>query len=423
MKDSRFSSRSVRLQGSQRGNCLTLRRLGPSRRDRGGPTKAVSGPPQLTPKLVWVPINPLIPPPWEVAPDFTEWHKRWLARQQSHTGHRRVHGARSVSAMNVHASMDTETQTERKRQRRRQRQTNFIPSHWLSSWLRQLLACMHVCMSQRCCVAGKWSHRVGLGDFDPRSTFPRRAEELERAVAAYVLLRREGTGIRLWHTRALPPLLWADLGRGPAPSTATARGRRARWRRGTTHRARLADWHLASGGASVGGAASISGTTPGTPRIVACVHFRAPHDSPKNGPRHIVGVIRLPHPAMGPFTGSRRRHSGGSPSVPSQGWPICARKCWKQAQRWSNPPEIWPTAAPNLVGRSRVANAAIVSRSRLSSRTRSRPPGNPLVAAGLVAQEVGFASEATAAEPDLVEASPSLVETAPASVESSPNSA
>lgn len=59
------------------GNCLTMRKLGPSRRDLGA-----SGMPQLTPKLVWVPINPLVPPPWELAPNFTEWHSQWLAQAE-----------------------------------------------------------------------------------------------------------------------------------------------------------------------------------------------------------------------------------------------------------------------------------------------------------------------------------------------------
>merc|ERR1712226_1573484 len=60
------------------GNCLTLKRLGPSRKrvsDQKGDSGSV---PQLTPKLVWVPVNPLVAPPWELAPNFTEWHTRWL---------------------------------------------------------------------------------------------------------------------------------------------------------------------------------------------------------------------------------------------------------------------------------------------------------------------------------------------------------
>lgn len=61
------------------GNCLTLTKLGPSRR--------ASGPPQLTPKLLWVPVNPLVPPPWKLTPNFTEWHVRWMngSDQEQHT--------------------------------------------------------------------------------------------------------------------------------------------------------------------------------------------------------------------------------------------------------------------------------------------------------------------------------------------------
>eukprot|EP00435_Cladocopium_sp_Y103_P014070 s882_g3.t1 len=39
--------------------------------------------PQLTPKLIWVPVNPLIAPPWEVKPNFTSWHSQWLKAVQS----------------------------------------------------------------------------------------------------------------------------------------------------------------------------------------------------------------------------------------------------------------------------------------------------------------------------------------------------
>lgn len=62
------------------GNCLTFRKLGPSRRIKG--TSTASGPPQITPKLVIVPINPLVPPPWELAPNFAEWHEAWIHRQK-----------------------------------------------------------------------------------------------------------------------------------------------------------------------------------------------------------------------------------------------------------------------------------------------------------------------------------------------------
>lgn len=61
------------------GNCLTLRRLGPSR----GSKALGEAAPQLTPKLIWVPVNPLIAPPWEVKPNFTSWHSQWLQAVQS----------------------------------------------------------------------------------------------------------------------------------------------------------------------------------------------------------------------------------------------------------------------------------------------------------------------------------------------------
>jgi len=74
------------------GNCLTMRKLGPSRRDLGG-----AGTPQLTPKLVWVPINPLVPPPWELAPNFTEWHARWLSQAEA-AGHQDAKGSAGETA-------------------------------------------------------------------------------------------------------------------------------------------------------------------------------------------------------------------------------------------------------------------------------------------------------------------------------------
>eukprot|EP00929_Paragymnodinium_shiwhaense_P087948 TRINITY_DN48106_c0_g1_i1.p1 TRINITY_DN48106_c0_g1~~TRINITY_DN48106_c0_g1_i1.p1 ORF type:complete len:930 (+),score=163.37 TRINITY_DN48106_c0_g1_i1:108-2897(+) len=60
------------------GNCLTLRKLGPSRREGG-----ITGPPHLMPKIVLVPVNPLIPPPWQVAPNFTKWHHDWLLQDRA----------------------------------------------------------------------------------------------------------------------------------------------------------------------------------------------------------------------------------------------------------------------------------------------------------------------------------------------------
>ncbi|CAE8592701.1 unnamed protein product, partial [Polarella glacialis] len=60
------------------GNCLTMRRLGPSRRAAAGG----SPPLQLTPKLIWVPVNPLVAPPWEVFPNFTEWHSQHIEALQ-----------------------------------------------------------------------------------------------------------------------------------------------------------------------------------------------------------------------------------------------------------------------------------------------------------------------------------------------------
>ena len=61
------------------GNCLTLRRLGPSRGSKATGEAA----PQLTPKLIWVPVNPLFAPPWEVKPNFTAWHSQWLKAMES----------------------------------------------------------------------------------------------------------------------------------------------------------------------------------------------------------------------------------------------------------------------------------------------------------------------------------------------------
>ncbi|CAK9002641.1 unnamed protein product [Durusdinium trenchii] len=63
------------------GNCLTLRRLGPSRQAKGASSGEAA--PQLTPKLIWVPVNPLIAPPWEVVPNFTAWHSQWLKAVQA----------------------------------------------------------------------------------------------------------------------------------------------------------------------------------------------------------------------------------------------------------------------------------------------------------------------------------------------------
>eukprot|EP00439_Symbiodinium_sp_Y106_P052796 s4085_g7.t1 len=43
----------------------------------------IEAPPQLTPKLIWVPVNPLIAPPFEVVPNFTAWHSQWLQAVES----------------------------------------------------------------------------------------------------------------------------------------------------------------------------------------------------------------------------------------------------------------------------------------------------------------------------------------------------
>ncbi|CAK0857104.1 unnamed protein product [Prorocentrum cordatum] len=59
------------------GNCMSVRLLGRSRRGAAG-----AGPPQITPKLVWLPVNPLIPPPWQLEPDFSAWHRRWVDAQR-----------------------------------------------------------------------------------------------------------------------------------------------------------------------------------------------------------------------------------------------------------------------------------------------------------------------------------------------------
>ena len=53
------------------GNCWMLEKLGRSRQDQGTNRKRN---PQLAPKLIALPINPLIPPPYEVIPDFAGWH-------------------------------------------------------------------------------------------------------------------------------------------------------------------------------------------------------------------------------------------------------------------------------------------------------------------------------------------------------------
>ena len=62
------------------GNCLLLEKLGRSRDDQGTLRKRS---PQLAPKLIAVPINPLIPPPYKFAPDFNAWHERELEKDHS----------------------------------------------------------------------------------------------------------------------------------------------------------------------------------------------------------------------------------------------------------------------------------------------------------------------------------------------------
>ncbi|CAD7945248.1 unnamed protein product [Amoebophrya sp. A25] len=57
------------------GNCMLLEKLGRSRDDQGTNRKRN---PQLAPKLIAVPINPLVPPPFEFVPDFNAWHEREL---------------------------------------------------------------------------------------------------------------------------------------------------------------------------------------------------------------------------------------------------------------------------------------------------------------------------------------------------------
>lgn len=57
------------------GNCMMLEKLGRSRQDQGTSRKRN---PQLAPKLVALPINPLIPPPYELMPDFAAWHNSML---------------------------------------------------------------------------------------------------------------------------------------------------------------------------------------------------------------------------------------------------------------------------------------------------------------------------------------------------------
>ncbi|CAD7957342.1 unnamed protein product [Amoebophrya sp. A120] len=54
------------------GNCMMMEKLGRSRDDQGTTRKRD---PQLAPKLILVPINPLIPPPFEFVPDFNKWHE------------------------------------------------------------------------------------------------------------------------------------------------------------------------------------------------------------------------------------------------------------------------------------------------------------------------------------------------------------
>ena len=62
------------------GNCLALEILGRSRSLKGSRTKKN---PQIAPKLLLVPINPLLPPPYRVVPNYAEWHAQRLARKDA----------------------------------------------------------------------------------------------------------------------------------------------------------------------------------------------------------------------------------------------------------------------------------------------------------------------------------------------------
>eukprot|EP00392_Amoebophrya_sp_AT5.2_P012496 g12599.t1 len=62
------------------GNCVMMEKLGRSRDDQKTKRKRN---PQLAPKLIAVPINPLIPPPFEFVPDFNKWHDQEMSGETS----------------------------------------------------------------------------------------------------------------------------------------------------------------------------------------------------------------------------------------------------------------------------------------------------------------------------------------------------